>query len=1310
MSETRTHVEKLEGPEDWPKWKWHIKMVLRSLELEGIVSGAIQKPKLGRDPSTDDKKKISEWEKEDAKAASVLASAMSKQISDLVLTCTSAKDIFDKLCARFERSSAQRLNMLIESFFRAERNKEEDIAKHIAKLQKLFVDLNQELANHKENTLSERLLIGRILSTLGSEFNNFKDIWDTLPEKLQTVNLLIEKLCTIELREDLDSVHERNGALLVHKAKVKSAKAKKKEVEVEKVDKKQKFPCNFCKKLGHWAAECPKKNKKNDKNKEKSLEKAKEEPPAFFASALQVNALNGKSESYDENWFGDSGATIHVDKNISDFVDYKEFKEPKTIILGKKGVTMKAYGMGNIKIEMFYAGKWHKAVMENVWYVPEASANLFSLQAAAGKKYYVLLDDKELTLMSKADGKIYGSGYLSNGLFKMNLRVMEPEYEAEVKLAKSNDNLQLYHERFAHQNKKHVKEVLKRLSIETSGETNELCDDCALGKSHRLPFRSRKDRPTVTGELINADVNGPMENPSLSGARYFVCFKDDFSKFRRVFFMKHKSEVVQAIEQFLNEAKTNGHVVKGFRCDGGKEFVNKLVSELLASRGIRQLVSCPYTPQQDGVAERENRTIVESATTMIQSKGMPKHMWAEASNTAAYVLNLTGKSSDKNKSPYELWYGKELREENIKFLKVFGTECFVHIPKQFRSKFDNRAVRGHIVGYVNEKDGYRIWVPSLNKVVCSHDVRFKPEIKNEVALPAPETAEIDVADSPEIQNEIETEKDLSEIDESQNNDTTEMIQENERKRTRKRPNWMNNDFLYMCGDQEEVFKQEPKSYEEAIQSNERKQWEEAMNSEIDSQLKNDTWTLVKRPKKEKVLQNRWVLRLKKKKNGNDLFKARLVAKGHVQKEGIDFQETFSPVARYETIRTILAVAGKKNMKIEQFDVRTAFLYGSLEESIYMEQPKGFDDGTNRVCLLKRSLYGLKQSPRCWNSRFTSFMKKCKLQTSTADPCLFYRRINGKALYVVIYVDDGLVVGDDESEVNQFIQSLQEEFQITHGSLDNFLGMEIRQGENSIRISQEAYIVSILKRFHMEDANPISTPAIRNEEVDKSEKLSSEVPYREAVGCLMHLTVVSRPDIAYAVSKVARSVNEPTRQNWLDVKRILRYLKGTKDLGIVYRKNSDSLTVFSDADYAGDKKTRRSTSGVVATLSEGAITWMSQLQKTVALSTTEAELVAACEGAKEAVWLERLLAEMLEKKEVPLLYVDNASAVKLAKNPGFHKRSKHVDVRHFYIRELIAEKKIQVEHIPGSKQLADILTKPLEKVKFEMFRSEIGLCA
>lgn len=420
---------------------------------------------------------------------------------------------------------------------------------------------------------------------------------------------------------------------------------------------------------------------------------------------------------------------------------------------------------------------------------------------------------------------------------------------------------------------------------------------------------------------------------------------------------------------------------------------------------------------------------------------------------------------------------------------------------------------------------------------------------------------------------------------------------------------------------------------------------------------------------------------------------------------------FSPVAKLGTIRSVLNVAANEKMHLAQFDVSTAFLYGELEKIIYIKQPEGYDDSTGRVCELKKSLYGLKQTPRCWNKRFGNFFSKLGFKASEADPCLYIRERDGKKLILVVYVDDGLIGATNSQDLEVFLKELKSEFKIISKEAEYFLGLEIKQEENNVKISQQAYVRRILERFNFSNCKPISTPVFKSSETSRTGKddvKEHKFPYRQAVGSLMYLMLGTRPDLAYSMGFLSRSLENPSAEDIVRVKRIFRYIAGTIDLGIVYchKINKGILECFSDADFGGCTKTGRSTSGVVVTYADGAISWLSQAM--VATSTTEAEIVAANEAAKEVIWLTKLFEGIAKLKQIPILQVDNSAAVRLAQNSEFHRRTKHIAIKHFFIREKVIEGKLGIQQTSTEKQVEDIMTKPLPRIRLKILCNRMGL--
>ena len=485
-----------------------------------------------------------------------------------------------------------------------------------------------------------------------------------------------------------------------------------------------------------------------------------------------------------------------------------------------------------------------------------------------------------------------------------------------------------------------------------------------------------------------------------------------------------------------------------------------------------------------------------------------------------------------------------------------------------------------------------------------------------------------------------------------------------------------------------------------------------MQAEMDSFAQNDVWDLVELPPGRKLVGSKWVFKKKVGADGKvERFKARLVAQGFTQKYGDDYDETFCPVVRLESLRMMLALAVQHDLELHQVDVTTAFLNGTLEEEVFMKQPEGFvvPGSEELVCRLKKSIYGLKQSPRCWNLALDSKLKEIGFSQSSHDPCIYHRNERGNMLIVGVYVDDIILAGN-ESSIQRVKAALASAFDIKDlGKLNYFLGIKIERNlNNSIWIGQPAYIENLLVTLGMQDCKPVKTPVSAGNKLVKAteqDECIDQRQYQSAVGSLMYLAVSTRPDISYSVGSLARFNSKPTKEHWVALKRVLRYLKGTKDLGILYSKaEKDSCIGYTDADWAGDQDDRKSISGYVFLLSGGAISWESQKQRCVALSTAEAEYVAMSTATQEAIWLRQLIAEITSSEETPILvYEDNQSAIAIARNPQFHGRTKHIDIRHHYVREEISKGTVTIQYCPSCDMAADILTKGLGSDPFSKLR-------
>jgi hypothetical protein len=514
---------------------------------------------------------------------------------------------------------------------------------------------------------------------------------------------------------------------------------------------------------------------------------------------------------------------------------------------------------------------------------------------------------------------------------------------------------------------------------------------------------------------------------------------------------------------------------------------------------------------------------------------------------------------------------------------------------------------------------------------------------------------------------------------------------------------------------------EPESYDEALQIEDSIKWELAMKDEMNSLMTSQTWELTVLPQKKKALHNKWVYRVKEEHDGSKRYKARLVVKGFQQKEGVDYTDIFSPVVKLTTIRLVLGIVAAENLHLEQLDVKTAFLHGDLEEDIYMHQPQGFivQGKENLVCKLRKSLYGLKQAPRQWYKKFDSFMYSTGFTRCQADHCCYVKSFDNSYIILLLYVDDMLIAGSSIEEINNLKKQLSKQFAMKDlGPAKQILGMRITRdrANGTLKLSQTEYVKKILSRFSMDEAKPVSTPLgshfrLTKDQSPKTEQeqaYMSKVPYASAIGSLMYAMVCTRPDIAHAVGVVSRYMSNPGKQHWEAVKWILRYLKGTLGTSLCFTGADMKLTGYVDSDLAGDVDTRKSTTGYVYTLGGTAVSWVSRLQKIVALSTTEAEYVAVTEAGKEMVWLQGFLEELGQRQKKGILHSDSQSAIFLAKNPAFHSRTKHIQLRYHFIRSLLDGGQLTLEKILGAKNPADMLTKGVTIEKLKLCSTSVGL--
>ena len=479
---------------------------------------------------------------------------------------------------------------------------------------------------------------------------------------------------------------------------------------------------------------------------------------------------------------------------------------------------------------------------------------------------------------------------------------------------------------------------------------------------------------------------------------------------------------------------------------------------------------------------------------------------------------------------------------------------------------------------------------------------------------------------------------------------------------------------------------EPTTYKQAIESDNSIKWQAAMKDELDAHNKNRTWSLVERTPDMNVIGSKWVYKIKIDEHGNiSKFKARVVAKGYDQEEGVDYMATFSPVLMYKSKRLVISLSVLCHAHIRQYDVKTAFLNATVKETIYVKVPEGMNAGPNQVLRLNKALYGIKQAPREWHIEIDTFIKSLGYQSCIKDTCLYYKQSRTRQVIIIgIFVDDILSMFNDNDKNEWYLdeQKLKAKYDISDlGDLHHILGMRVtKQSNGDILVDQQTYLRDKLQQFGMDQSRDIATPEeITKKPIGETQQLDIQgvKTYQAMVGSLIYASYSTRPDITHATNMVARHMKSPTTQDMVKAKRLFRYLQGTQTLGLLYKAPSQHqggeliITGYCDADWAGDTEDRKSTTGYCTFINNNLIDWQCKKQTTVALSSTEAEYMAISEVTKEVMWLKAILTELKQKVMSPIIiYVDNQSAIKISENPTAHHRTKHIDIRHHFIRNAI----------------------------------------
>ncbi|WVZ05356.1 hypothetical protein V8G54_018702 [Vigna mungo] len=1298
---TKFDVEKFNGANDFGLWK--IKMEAILIQMSGAMT-------------QEEKKKMGD------KARSAIILCLGDKVLREVAKEKTAAEIWAKLESLYmTRSLAHRL-CLKQQLFSFKMSELRTIEEQIAEFSKIVDDLeNIEVKLEDE----DKAVI--LLNALPKTFEHFRDALLYGKDQVITLEEVLTSIRTKEFQKLQDSKTTEEGASGLISVKGKGKKQSGKEKKLNPDGTKQK--------MGHIKKFCPEKGKAGRPQETADVAEASE----GYESA---GVLVASSEDPQRSWVMDSGCSYHMCP-VKEFFENLDQKEHGNVLLGNNKAC-RVQGVGSVRLKMFDN---REMVLQAVRYVPELKRNLISISAFDLGGYTTKVEDGVMRVCS-------GDSVVAKGRRRNDLYILEGSTViGHVSVASGTENTaRLWHLRMGHISEKGLEELEKQdLLLGDKLQKLDFCDHCVLGKSHRIPFGRGKHSTERPFEYVHADLWGPARTLTHGGGAYFLSIIDDFSRRVWIYVLKNKSETFQKFKEWHTQIENQlGCRLKCLRTDNGLEFVSEEFNGFCKEKRIRRHRTVVGTPQQNGLAERMNRTILERVRCMLLGSGLSKAFWGEAANTAVYLINRSPSSALNFKTPMEVWSG---RPADYSHLRVFGSLAFAHVRGD---KLDSQAAKCIFLGYAEGVKGYRLWrLDSPSKLIISRDVIFDetrmamhPEnsgSEKKILVEVEHTT--NGADTPggteenqmgegQVENGRTIEENRSDEFRTDLGDDTDgmsgegshgkaagvdlrnyqLVRDRERRISKPTKRLGEADLIcYALNAAEDLNRSdEPRSYKEALDSSDRHLWQGAMEEELEALKKNSTWRLVDLPKGKKVIGSKWIFKKKEATPGGEkaMYKARLVAKGFTQIEGVDYHEIFAPVVKHCSVRVLMAIVAHCNLHLEQLDVRTTFLHGDLEETIYMKQPDGFavDD---RVCLLQKSLYGLKQSPRQWYRKFDDFLIKLNFKRCNYDDCVYTLNHDGEMLYLLLYVDDILIASSDKGMIGETKARLADAFEMKElGEARRILGIDIkrdRPGDN-LFLSQECYLQKVISRYRMTESKMASTPVgqhlkLTKEQCPKTEeerKKMESVPFSNGIGSIMYGMVCTRPDVAHGVSVLSQFMVNPGPTHWEALKWMLRYIRGSLGTGLSFQNNFQGggyIEGFVDSDFAGCMDTRKSRSGYVFTLFGTAVSWRSTLQSVVALSTTEAEYYDLAEGVKEALWLKGL-------KSV-CVHCDSQSAIHLANHQIYHSRTKHIDVKLHFVRNIVESGDVQICKIASEENPTDMLTKPLAKERFLLLLSRIG---
>ncbi|KAJ9558499.1 hypothetical protein OSB04_013113 [Centaurea solstitialis] len=1266
-------------------WRKQVQSTLIGLDLYKYLDGTLKPPS----KVTTDKEKTSPnpdyllWFRQDQIIISALLGSCSDSIQPIISSADTAQEAWERLNSSYASASRSRIISLKSKLVNNPRGNR-SITDYLHSMRAIADDL--ALA---QNPVTEEDLLVHILSQLGDEYTTIAAALKVRDNPISYPELF-DKL--LDFERSLKATSVTSEPLLSTQGGTRS-------------NRTASF-CHYCNISGHHTKDCRKLSRFLKEN-HISVVNAQGTTPA-------VNVTTSGSTNTAPTWLFDSGASNHVTFNHATLHNLSEYGGPDEIVLGDgKGLQISHIGQKQI-----YTA-YKTLNLPNVLYDLRTGARLLRGENTDDVYHATLPFTPQINHTSTT----------------------------------STTSFLDWHHKLGHPSIKTFVSIIKHLGLtsKSMSDFHAHCASCSINKSHKLPFGHNSFVAKKPLQLVYSDVWGPVQS-SIDNFKYYVIFVDFFSKYVWLYPLKRKSDVATLFPQFkLLVEKFFGTPLVSLFTDNGGEYQG--LTSFLQTNGISHFTTPPHTPEQNGTAERRHRHIVETGLALLHYAGLPLHFWTHAFQTTVYLINRLPTSVLDFRSPFELLFNQPPNYSKLKSfgclcypwlrpytqskLQPRSSPCIFLGYSQSKSAYKcfdpktNRLYHSRHVEFFNHLLPYKS-TPHNSSTPLTADTFFAPSmpLQTHISVPptttpnsptvvppplhtshAPCTPSSYATSMPEPNEPLSpnqsspiipspspshattpNQSDTFTSPSSPTDQHTQLSQPSSLPPLPPRhripnPKYFNSTFVNTSTLYPIPTTLEPTTYTQAMKIPD---WRKAMDSEFNALITNDTWELVP-PSSYTPISCKWLFRVKRNPDGSVAkYKARLVAKGFQQQYGKDYFDTFSPVTKPVTIRTVLSIALSKNWSLRQLDVNNAFLHGTLNEEVFMIQPPGYihPQFPNHVCKLKKSLYGLKQAPRAWYIELTTFLTSYGFHKSMADASLF------------IYNQ-----GD-------FVHTLSQRFSIKDlGSLHHFLGIEVISTASGLFLSQHRHIQDLLTHFHMDGAKEVATPlssSVVLTLMDGSPPVDP-TPYRKLVGSLQYLAF-TRPDVSFAVNKLSQFMHAPSQTRWQTLKRGLRYLKGTIHHGLFLKRATTlDLKAFSDSDWGGISTAGRSTTTYLLYLGGNIISWRSAKQKSVSRSSTEAEYKALANAAAEVSWVQNLLHELgITTAHPPTLYCDNTGATYLCSNPVYHSRIKHVALDYHFVREKVTNGSLRVLHINSTDQLADALTKSLPRPTFLHLRSKIGV--